>query len=88
VASTPDNQAKTTTTKKAPAKATKTPAKATSKARAKTTAKAPAKPRGGPGRPAPSHNEIARRAHELYEAEGGGDHLAHWLQAERDLSSN
>jgi Protein of unknown function (DUF2934) len=71
---TPDNEPKTQTTK-APAK--------TTKAAAKTT-KAPAKTRG---RPAPSHEAIARRAHELYEAQGGGDPVANWLQAERDLSS-
>lgn len=72
---TPDNQAKRTTAKKAPAKA--------------TTKKAPARTRGRPGQPAPSHEAIAKRAHELYEAQGGGgDDVAHWLQAERDLSSH
>jgi hypothetical protein len=85
---TPDNQPKTTTSKapakttKAPAKTTKAPAK-TTKAPAKTT-KAPAKTRS---RPAPSHEAIARRAHELYEAQGG-DPVANWFQAERDLSSH
>lgn len=68
----PDNQAKTNT-KKAPA-------------RKSTTKKAPAKTRGEPRRPAPDHEAIAKRAHELYEAQGGGDAVAHWLQAERDLS--
>ena len=77
---TPDNQPKTKTTKAA-AKTTKAAAKTTA---AKTT-KAPAKTRG---RPAPSHEAIARRAHELYEAQGGGDAVANWLQAERDLSSH
>ena len=71
---TPDNQPKTKTTK-APAK---------TKGAGETT-KAPAKTRG---RPAPSHEAIARRAHELYEAQGGGDPVANWLQAERDLSSH
>ena len=79
---TPDNQPKTKTTKAA-AKTTKAAAK-TTRAAAKTT-KAPAKTRG---RPAPSHEAIARRAHELYEAQGGGDAVANWLQAERDLSSH
>ena len=72
---TPDNRPKTTTTK-APAKTTKPAAKT----------KAPGKARG---RRAPSHDAIARRAHELYEAQGGGgDPVANWLQAERDLSSH
>jgi hypothetical protein len=79
---TPDNQPKTRTTKAA-AKTTKAAAK-TTKAPAKTT-RAAAKTRG---RPAPSHAAIARRAHELYEAQGGGDPIANWLQAERDLSSH
>jgi Protein of unknown function (DUF2934) len=72
---TPDNQPKTKTTK-APAKTTKAAAK-TTKAAAKTRS-----------RPAPSHEAIARRAHELYEAQGGGDPVANWLEAERDLSSH
>jgi Protein of unknown function (DUF2934) len=56
----------------------------TTKTAAKTT-KAPAKTRS---RPAPSHEAIARHAHELYEAQGGGDPVANWLQAEHDLSSH
>ena len=89
LALTPDEKAKRTTTKKAPAKATtkkataKAPAK---KAPAKATAKrAPAK--RDKMKAAPSHQAIARRAYELYEAEGGGDEVAHWLQAERELSA-
>ena len=70
----PDNQAKRTTTKKTPTKA--------------TTKETPAKTRGEPGQPAPSHEAIAKRAHELYEAQGGGDAVADWLQAERDLASH
>jgi Protein of unknown function (DUF2934) len=53
-----------------------------------TTKNAPAKTRGKPDRPAPTHEAIARRAHELYEAQGGGDEATHWLQAERELSSH
>jgi hypothetical protein len=49
--------------------------------------KATAKPRGRTAREAPSQQAIAMRAYELYEAQGGGDHVAHWLQAERELSS-
>ncbi len=84
MASTPDNQGKKAPAKKAPGKATtkKAPAKATAKA----TVTASAKTRGRPGRPAPSHEATAKRAYELYEAQGGGDHVAHWLQAERDVS--
>ncbi|MBV8220162.1 MAG: DUF2934 domain-containing protein [Solirubrobacterales bacterium] len=85
LALTPDERAKRTTTKKAPPK--KAPAKATAKkAPAKATAKrAPAK--RDKMKAAPSHQAIARRAYELYEAEGGGDEVAHWLQAERELSA-
>lgn len=36
-------------------------------------------------RRSPSHDDIALRAYELYLAEGGGDELSHWLQAEREL---
>lgn len=34
----------------------------------------------------PGHDAIAKRAHEIYEAEGGGDPDYHWLQAERELA--
>ena len=74
LALTPDDQAKRATAKKAPRKA--------------TAKKAPAKTRGRPDWPAPSHEAIAKRAHELYQAQGGGDDIAHWLQAEHELSSH
>jgi len=75
VALTPDNQAKRSTSKKTPAKA--------------ATKKTPAKTRGRAGRPAtPSHEEIAMHAHEIYEAQAGGDDVANWLQAERELSTH
>jgi len=32
------------------------------------------------------HDAIAKRAHEIYEAEGGGDPDSHWLQAEREFA--
>ncbi|NOT26508.1 MAG: DUF2934 domain-containing protein [Acidobacteria bacterium] len=36
--------------------------------------------------PAPiSHDQIAFRAYELFLQEGGGDEVAHWLRAEREL---
>jgi DUF2934 family protein len=73
VALTPDNQAKRSTSKKTPAKA--------------GAKKTPAKTRGQAGRPAtPSHEQIAIHAHEIYEAQAGGDEVANWLQAERELS--
>jgi len=73
VALTPDNQAKRSTSKQTPAKA--------------GAKKTPAKTRGRAGRPAtPSHEEIAMHAHEIYEAQAGGDDVANWLQAERELS--
>jgi len=34
----------------------------------------------------PGHDVIAKRAHEIYEAGGGGDPDFHWLQAERELA--
>ena len=39
--------------------------------------------------PPPSHEEIARRAHEISVARGGepGHELEDWLQAERELSA-
>jgi len=37
--------------------------------------------------PAPSHEEVAVRAHELYEEGYPGDAEAHWLAAEQELTS-
>ena len=34
----------------------------------------------------PGHDAIAKRAHEIYEVEGGGHPDSHWLQAERELA--
>ena len=89
MASTPDNQGKKAPAKKAPGKAItkKAPGKATTKkAPAKATVTASAKTRGRPGRPAPSHEATAKRAYELYEAQGGGDHVALSLEPVRDVS--
>jgi Protein of unknown function (DUF2934) len=66
----------------------KPPKKPTTKkaaAKEKAPAKQTAKPRASRGR-APSHEAIAKRAYELSQAEGGGDEVAHWLQAERELT--
>ena len=75
-----DKPSKKPTTKKAAAKE-KAPAKQTAAARQT------AKPRASRGR-APSHEAIAKRAYELSQAEGGGDEVAHWLQAERELTGS
>ena len=40
------------------------------------------------GEPAPSHEAIAARAHELYARGAPGDHVEHWLAAERELSTH
>jgi hypothetical protein len=74
VASTPNKSSKKPATKKAPAKE-------------KVAAKAPAKSRASRRR-APSHEAIAKRAYELSLADGGGDDVSHWLQAERELSGS
>jgi hypothetical protein len=36
----------------------------------------------------PSHEEVARRAYELFQSRGGesGHDIEHWLEAERELS--
>jgi Protein of unknown function (DUF2934) len=36
---------------------------------------------------APLPDEVALRAYEIYETGEGGDALAHWLRAERELAS-
>lgn len=38
--------------------------------------------------PAPSHEQVAVRAYELYAQGAPGDAEAHWLAAERDLASD
>jgi hypothetical protein len=67
------SSAKKAAPKKAAASAKKAPAKkkATSSVRAAKTA-------------APTHDEIARRAYEIHEREGG-NHEENWLRAEREL---
>jgi hypothetical protein len=83
----PKTSKKTTTTK------AKAPAKAAAKAAAKAPAKAPAKetaPKArAPQRKAepPTHEAIATRAYELSLADSTGDQMSHWLQAERELTT-
>lgn len=36
---------------------------------------------------APTYDQIAARAYELYAAGTGGDALEHWLRAERELAT-
>jgi Protein of unknown function (DUF2934) len=50
--------------------------------------KTPAKKRASSSkkRPEPTHEEIANRAYEIYEREGG-HHEGNWLRAERELRS-
>jgi Protein of unknown function (DUF2934) len=80
MAPTQDKPAKKPTTKKTAANE-KAPAKQTA------AAKQTAKPRASRRR-APTHEAIAKRAHELSQAQGGGDEVSHWLQAERELTSS
>ncbi|MDY7228936.1 DUF2934 domain-containing protein [Hyalangium rubrum] len=53
----------------------------------KTTAKAPQTPEPAPARNGPSHEQIARRAYEIFLARGGvpGNETQDWFQAEREL---
>ena len=49
---------------------------------AKTT-----KPRARRRKAVATHDAIAVRAYELYLENAGGDEVAHWLQAERELTA-
>ena len=60
---------------KRPAKRTTTKTKAPASKTTKTRS-----------RRAPTREAIAKRAYELYLAQGGGDDVANWLQAERELA--
>ena len=62
--------------------AKRTTAKAKEPGEKATKAKSPRRRR------APSHDAIAKRAYELYQVQGGGDDVAHWLQAERELAGS
>lgn len=66
--------------KAAPAKKAAGAKKAPSAKKAASSAK-----RTGGGRQ-PSHEQIAERAYDIYERGQGGDHVEHWLQAERELN--
>jgi len=55
--------------------------------KAKTTSETTKKPRK-PATPAPSHDDIAARAYQIYQQRGyaPGDPMQDWLQAERELA--
>jgi hypothetical protein len=57
-------------------------------AKPKAATKDTAKGRAPRRRRAPTPEAIAERAYELHLARGDGDHVAHWLQAERELSAS
>jgi hypothetical protein len=66
----------------------KSAAPATKSAAPRTRATRSANPRvaRSAAAPAPTHQDIERRAYELYLRDGGhGKALEHWLQAEREL---
>ena len=53
----------------------------------KTSAASPKRTTSSAPAPAPSHDDIARRAHELYVSSGfqGGREVEFWLEAEKQL---
>jgi DUF2934 family protein len=51
-----------------------------------TTAKS-TRPRARRRKPVPTRDAIAVRAYELYLEQAEGDEVAHWLQAERELTT-
>ncbi len=64
------------------------PASPTTKTtRRRATASAPKRARKASPPAAAGHDDIARRAFAIFESEGGGDHLEHWLRAERELAA-
>ncbi|WP_225412401.1 DUF2934 domain-containing protein [Stigmatella hybrida] len=65
----------------------KEPQKAAPKEALKEAPKAAATPASEPVRSAPTEEQIARRAYEIYQARGGehGSNEQDWYQAEREL---
>ncbi len=65
----------------------RTSAKNSSTTNEKETGKVPSTPAPTPARNSPSHEQIARRAYEIFEARGGqqGNPEQDWFQAEREL---
>ena len=73
--------------KKSGAKKASSAKKAAPAKKAASAKKAPAAKKAATSsqrRGAPSHDEIARRAYEIHEREGG-NHEENWLRAEREL---
>ena len=58
---------------------------ATTRTRPKSAASEQPKRRTPARRRAVAHEDIAVRAYAIFEREGGGDHVEHWLRAEREL---
>ena len=73
----PRKAAKKTAAKKAGAKKSSAPRKAAVK-------KPASSPRARAAAAGPTHEQIAERAYQIHEAEGG-DHEQNWLRAEREL---
>lgn len=59
----------------------------TSKRKPAATGRTAKKAKATPPRPAPSHEEISRRAYELFQQRGGAHGYEHedWVRAEREL---
>jgi hypothetical protein len=66
---------------------TPTPAKRRPEAAAATTPSAPRRSRRRAAPTGARHEDIAVRAFLIAQAEGGGDPVAHWLRAERELTA-
>ena len=45
------------------------------------------KPKAVAGQPEPTHAEISERAYFIALEQGGGDEVANWLRAERELAT-
>jgi hypothetical protein len=79
--------------KKAGAKKASSAKKATASKKAATsvkkaaTTKATSSPRAARKKAAPTHDQIAQRAYDIHEREGG-DHEQNWLRAERELKGS
>jgi len=61
--------------------------RSTSTTTATGTADKPKRRPAAPRRRATTHEDIARRAYAIFETEGGGDHVDHWLRAEQELAA-
>lgn len=62
-------------------------AMATTRSRSATATTEKPKRRPTPRRRVITEDDIAARAYAIFESEGGGDHVDHWLRAERELAT-